>query len=311
MELKIYEFSSNAKDQDLGSIDRRVAFIIRTCQRTIILSKTDLPAMNTRRSFEGSNAYDFLLRFACGLESEIKGETDVFGQIKTAYKELQIENPSLATHFQSIFLKLFEDTKEIRAEFLHGIGGNNYGTLARRLLNPKTDERVLILGAGQISKSVAPYFADSKLTIFNRSETRLLELKTELAQKGYSKIVFTQDEKTLLPAMIAADLIIICTPAHSDLDQKVIDVAIEKNSKVRILHLGAQAPDMDQFDTRPNLKNRVSSLSELFAMETEQNFFREKQVSLATEACRHRAILRSMARSASLAHGWEDLALFY
>ena len=35
--------------------------------------------------YQGADAYGFLLRLASGLESEIAGETEIFGQIKEAW----------------------------------------------------------------------------------------------------------------------------------------------------------------------------------------------------------------------------------
>jgi len=185
-QFAIAEFGPNSAFQPgehLGGF-----FEIKTCQRTLFLYgvtpelKTIFTALS-RRHFEGTEAYEYLLRFACGLESEIKGETDVFGQVKTAYKNLLEQSFELSQAMRSIFQKLFEDTKEIRAQHLQGIGGNTYGALARRLMSPTEKDRVLVIGAGEISKSVAPYFADFSLKIWNRSPERLQLLGVELAKK--------------------------------------------------------------------------------------------------------------------------------
>lgn len=308
MDLFLYEFGASSAEAPPVPVEG--VFEMKTCQRILHLSPFTLGPVVCRRQYQGAEAYAFLLRFACGLESEIKGETDVFGQVKNAFKNFKLSRPDQAVVFQPLFLKIFEDTKDIRAGYLHGIGGNTYGALARRLLAPLPSDQVVILGAGQISKSVAPYFAESKLTVFNRSLGRLLELTSELAKKGYHHINFIQDDASLHSALLTADLIILGTPAESELDQKVISFCTSKNLKAKILHLGAQAPDLAHFQNEPALADRFGCLSDLFAMEKEQNIFREKQVAQAMEACRHRAILRSMARSISISHGWEDLALF-
>ena len=308
MELFLYEFGANSIDVDSGKNEG--VFAMKTCQRSLLLSTSILANVSCRRQYQGAEAYAFMLRFACGLESEIKGETDVFGQIKTAFRNFSIDEPVHASVLKPLFLKLFEDTKDIRASYLNGIGGNTYGSLARRLLSPDAGDRVLILGAGQISKSVAPYFAESNLIVFNRSLGRLLQLTAELSKKGYSSIEFIQDDASLEKALMASKFIVLGTPAHSDLDQKVIAVCRTSNPEARVLHLGAQISELAHFQNEKTLAGRFSSLSDLFAIEKQQNIFREKQVAQAMEACRHRAILRSMARSISISHGWEDLALF-
>ncbi len=305
MDLYLYEFEANS------SLPRerlsRPLLEVKTCQRSFLLSWEELHLQNCRRSFRGVEAYEFLLRFASGLESEIKGETDVFGQLKTAIKTFTEEFPE--SDEQNLFSKIFEDTKEIRAQYLQGIGGNTYGALARRLLNPTPRSRVLTLGAGQISKSVAPYFADSRLTLFNRTNGRLNELKADLEKKGYHKITYTSDESEL-PALIdSADLILIATPAGSELD-RVIAARLSQAPELdrpKVLHLGGQARELSHFETT---KVSVLSLSDLFSIEKEQQHVREKQIHQAMDACRKRALLRSLSRSISIPHGWEDLALF-
>lgn len=308
MELYAYEFAPNSKNLSGFNLDD--TFQIITCQRSVVLSLESIPNLSPLRSFQGYQAYDYFLRFACGLESQIKGETDVFGQIKSAFKNMSEIRPEAATGFQALFQKLLEDTKELRANYLHNIGGNTYGALARRLLHPSPTSRVLVLGAGQISKSIAPYFAEAHLTIYNRSVERLDEIREELDKKGYSRIEYTLDEIKLKTALAEATLILICTPPGSELDTLAIDACLG-NKQAKVFHFGAQGFDLMHFQDAAHLKDRVFSLTELFEMEKSQGCFRDRQVTQALEACRHRAILRSMSRSISLAHGWEDLMAFY
>ena len=279
-------------------------FQISTCQRTLFLTALTPQIKKTfseaRRLFIGAEAYEFLLRFSSGLESEIKGETDVFGQVKTAYRNLSLDNPALADFLQHVFQKLFEDTKEIRAHYLQGIGGNTYGALARRLMNPTANDQVLVIGAGDISKSVSPYFADSHLTIWNRSNGRLLELHHEFSKKGLSA-EFSAEQGLLPQAIENATLVIIATPFGSAVESTV---AQHISKSTRVLHLGAQSNETAQ------LPFASLCLTDLFEMEKEQSQLREKQVKQAMQACHERALLRGLARSIHIAHGWEDLAVF-
>ena len=309
MDLFIYEFGANSKTC-LGTYADR-AFEIATCQRSVVISTKKLTLIGALRSFEGAKAYDYLLRFACGLESQIKGETDVFGQVKSAFKKFSVEKPEAFDEFEGMFSRVLEDTKEIRAHYLHGIGGNTYGALARRLLNPSATDKVLLIGAGQVSKSVAPYFADSHLTIYNRSLPRLLELSAELSKKGYSRIEYINKEPLPTKLIQEANLILICTPPGSAIDQQIIEHTRFSENASRIFHFGAQAVDLASFQDANYLTGRVFSLTELFEMEKTQGSLRDRQVTQALKACRHRAILRSMSRSIHIAHGWEDLPAFY
>jgi hypothetical protein len=308
MELHINEYRANS-DLPEGSPGKtsmraRPFLEIRTCQRTLKISTSPLesdPAC--RRAFSGVEAYDFLLRFASGLESEIKGETDVFGQVKTAFKELSSSDPEAAQSLSPLFQTLLEDTKEIRAQYLQGIGGNTYGALARRVLSPGPSSRVLIIGAGQIAKSVAPYFADSKLAIYNRTPERLSDLAADLAKKGYRELRFLGPEADLGHEIRHADLILLATPPGSEVEADLLRLA---SSTARILHLGGKAEDL-----RLPLQENLLTLTDLFALERDQSTLRERRIEKAFEACRRRALLRSLSRSIHIHHGWEDLALFY
>jgi len=306
-ELMIAEWGPQS---EVASVSSDSVLEIRTCQRTLLIgsnSRTFPIPTRARRTFEGAQAYQFLLRFACGLESEIKGETDVFGQVKTAFKTLEAQSPALFRLFQPIFLKLLEDTKDIRAHYLQGIGGNTYGALARRILNPSAEDRVVILGAGQISKSIAPYFAEFHLKIWNRTENRLQELAQELTLRGYSNVEQVHTHEALVAAIREATIVILATPMGAETDTFVLSLIQSVNPKAKILHLGGQAQQAGAFTSH----SAFWSLSDLFTIEKEQNLLREKQVQRAMDACHHRAILRTMSRSIHLAHGWEDLALFY
>jgi glutamyl-tRNA reductase len=310
--LAIAELSSNS-DCTLAPNSSDRLLEIRTCQRTVYIASTEsmnrddiLLFTSANRTFEGADAYQYLLRFACGLESEIKGETDVFGQVKTAFKVLESQSPALSHTFSQIFLKLLEDTKEIRTNYLQGIGGNTYGALSRRILNPTSKDRVLVMGAGQISKSVAPYFAEFSLKVWNRSEPHLQELLLELASKGHSKVDAVKTQEELVASIKSATIVIMATPIGAETDTFVLSLIQSLNPNAKILHLGGQAHEAAGFATH----SHFWSLTDLFMIEKEQNLIREKQVQQAIDACHHRAILRNMSRSIHLAHGWEDLALF-
>ena len=298
-DLMIAEFDPNSNFRPTSE-----CLQINTCQRTLFLTSAHEVGKafftESNRAFTGTDAYEYLLRFACGLESEIKGETDVFGQVKTAFKDLSTERPVLSESLNAIFQKLLEDTKEIRAHYLQGIGGNTYGALARRLMNPGETDRVLMIGAGDISKSVSPYFADSNLTIWNRSSQRLNDLGADLARKGLTAALST-DTSALAEAIRNATMILIATPTGSSVEDAV---AQHLRPGTKVLHLGAQAKDTKLLPF-PTL-----SLTDLFEMEKEQGEIREKQVRQAMLACHERSLLRGLSRSIHIAHGWEDLAVF-
>jgi hypothetical protein len=64
------------------------------------------------------DAYAFLLRFACGLESKLVAETEIFGQIKQAWRDFSEPRLALARQLSPWIQQLFQDAKEIRAQYL-------------------------------------------------------------------------------------------------------------------------------------------------------------------------------------------------
>src|SRR5690349_14295498 len=94
------------------------AFHIDTCQRTIWVTQQDkiehFPQTGAE-IFQGQQAYQFLLRVACGLESRVIGETDIFGQLKEAWKKYSKSRNRLSTQLLPWIQRIFEDTKEIRS----------------------------------------------------------------------------------------------------------------------------------------------------------------------------------------------------
>ncbi|MBS1958050.1 MAG: hypothetical protein JST80_01130 [Bdellovibrionales bacterium] len=307
LEFRPGEISPEALD---ALVQPESGFALVTCQRSLLLSLDPVSQSKASRAFHGFEAYNYFLRFACGLESKIQGETDVFGQVKIAFKKLQQDNPDLADQFRGFFSCWLEDTKEIRAQFLQNVGGNNYGALARRLLNPKATDSVVILGAGLVSKTVAPYFAELQLKVWNRSPERLIDLAHQLKRKG-NKFQALSTIEALIEALTQASIVILATPVDAKLPAGVT-AAISNDA--RVLHLGGQLDQLHCNELQSLASvfgSRLLTLSDLFEIDREQAQIRQKQVRQALDACHQRSLLRNLARSIHIAHGWEDLALFY
>ena len=60
----------------------------RHCPRTCIRRRSNARQMDSS-DYRGVDAYRFMLQLACGLESEIAGETEILGQIKDAWRDYE------------------------------------------------------------------------------------------------------------------------------------------------------------------------------------------------------------------------------
>ncbi len=291
-------------------------FKIETCQRAIwtfqdsAFGARELCALALSAGYDvflGKQAYEFLLRVSTGLESEIKGEADIFGQVKQAWKAFsETSNSVLVCELWSIMKSLFEDTKDIRARFLQNAAQGSYGSLVRKWLKTNGIEpgaKVTVLGAGKLSRSILPWLAEFNVQLWNRSEKGIVELKTCDESRHFGQIELFWGESLDVNVSKDAEVVIYCIPPDREQDARRLRVM---NSQVPVLHLGGTAEDLSHFDAVANLK----TLDAFFKMQTECNELRATQLKRAYHSCAEKSILRAMGGSVSLPHGWEDLALF-
>ena len=282
------------------------AFFLDSCQRRLWVtldSRVEAPGLEC---FEGEDAYEFLLRVACGLESQVIGETDVFGQLKEAWRVFSNAGGREASSLSPWFQKLFEDTKEIRTRFLHSSGGSTYGSLVRKVLPSRLQGPVLLIGAGRLAADIAPYIAEFGIQVLNRSAVRTEAMISEVREKcpGVSiQMVGSENERQVWSQVGA---VIMCVPYGTKEDQIRQELSREYGGKLPILHLGGLCAEAGAWNRIEGLE----FLDALFALEKSQGDLRRLQAERAFRACADRSKLRNLGASVSIPHGWEDLALF-
>lgn len=158
---------------------------VNTCLREVEVG-LGTPELSAGRHTEdtemlsGAHAYRRLLEITSGLHSEIPGETNVFGQFRRAWQAFATGNHRAAAGLKPIMQRLFDDTKRIRRRWLQGIGGHSYGSLVRRLIQPRPEDRVLFVGTGDLMQSILPLFGKYQLGIWNRSRTEAPDRQVRL-----------------------------------------------------------------------------------------------------------------------------------
>ncbi len=200
------------------------AWVIATCQRVVVATAgrearaqliERLPAAARAQAYSGAEAYAFLLRFACGLESRLAGETEVFGQIKESWRSFSAAPSLLSRQFTGWVQRLFKDTKDVRAGQLSGLGSTSYGSQVRRLLGAATQGPTLLVGAGQLAHTVAPWLDTHELLLWNRTRERALELQRLLQRRNADRVcrVLESREQAELAAWSTAGNVVLCVPA--------------------------------------------------------------------------------------------------
>jgi hypothetical protein len=133
---------------------------VETCLRRVWvgLDAPGRPLAGSPCVHYGAAAYRFLLEFITGLHSAVPGETNVLGQFRQSWRRWQAVHPAPAEQLTPTITALLEDARQIRRQYLQGVGGDSYGSLARRLVRPGREDRILIVGAGELARSIWPFF---------------------------------------------------------------------------------------------------------------------------------------------------------
>lgn len=135
-------------------------FTLSTCLRKIAVGPSsqlndDLIDTEQFEIFEGANAYRFMLEVICGLKSPLVGETEIFGQFKTAATQYEAVASIGSAPLRRFLRALNEDAKRVRDLHLKDLGSQSYGSLVRREL--KGIKQVHIIGAGQLTRDILPW----------------------------------------------------------------------------------------------------------------------------------------------------------
>jgi hypothetical protein len=275
-----------------------------SCQRMLwVCADKELEAVDLSglEIFEGVDAYRFLLRVAAGLESQIVGETDIFGQLKDAWRKC-----AGGLEIGVLMQRLFEDTKDIRSRYLQHLGGASYGSLVRMMLKQNPGP-TLVVGAGQLAQSVAPFLLDQEIWLLNRSAEKAADLCSSLMVQGQGGQkpnirIISKDEEAMAWRKAAA--VVVCIPFDADRDAE--RVVLRDGHAGPVIHLGGHHEEAGAWNALPDFQ----ALDDLFALKKAQGDVRMTQVQQAARACDEKAKLRALGASITIPHGWEDLAVF-
>jgi hypothetical protein len=216
--LTLLHLPKHAAKEAENPFHGRDGFVLESCLRWIMLERGTIAQGSPpsypegTEAYHGEAAYRFLLEIACGLHSKIQGESEIFGQIKQAWKAYSEAQPLTSQAFHRLMQNLFADTKRIRTQHLHGIGGQSYPSAIQKLLNLRKDQHLLIIGAGQFGAMLASKLKNkvASLIVMNRSPSPLVTqagwegLETQIAQATHVLIAIPTGKDAALEARIQA-----------------------------------------------------------------------------------------------------------
>lgn len=134
----------------------------------------------------GPDAIRHLAAVAAGLESQLLGENEIFGQVKDAYAAAQASG-RVGPVLNRVFQKAFQAAKHVRTHTAISEGqvsvANVAVELALTIFGDLKSTRVLLVGAGEIGEKTAKAFQSrgaAALTVSSRTPERALALATAL-----------------------------------------------------------------------------------------------------------------------------------
>ena len=204
------------------------AAILSTCNRTELYCNTENPqkalewlAQYHKLQAQNIQPYMYTLpqqdavkhafRVASGLDSMVLGEPQILGQFKQAVKIAEHAG-TLGTLLHKLFQRTFAVAKEVRTRTDIGASSLSMAAasvrLAQRIFGNLHDQKVLLIGAGEMIELCADHFAAQRpasITVANRT----LERGAELAQKIGGTAILLAD----LPDRLAEFDIVVTSTA--------------------------------------------------------------------------------------------------
>ena len=115
----------------------------------------------------GVSVVDHLFEVATGLDSQMVGEAEILGQVKSAYADA-LERGATGPVLNRVFQKAFQAAAWARTHTGIGRGevsiGNVAVELARRIFGELDDSRVLVLGTGEVGEKTVRSFVSRGAT---------------------------------------------------------------------------------------------------------------------------------------------------
>ncbi|MDT0594002.1 glutamyl-tRNA reductase [Glaciecola petra] len=237
--------------------------------------------------YEKEDALRHLMEVACGLNSLILGEPQIFGQVKQAFTEAKHVG-TINGQFEKIFQSTFSVAKKVRTQT--DIGANAVSVayaavqLAKQIFGHLNKSTVLLIGAGETIELVAKHLSDveiKQVTIANRTLANAQHLADVLDIQ--SKVVTISQ----IPSVLSeTDIVISSTASALPLISKgTIDVALKARRHKPMLLIDLAVPR--------DIEDQVSKLDDayLYTVDDLQHIVQENIANREVAASEANAII--------------------
>jgi glutamyl-tRNA reductase len=239
-------------------------FVLSTCNRTEIygfaedaITLCNLLCSQTEASVElfcemayiknGIGAAEHLFEVAAGLDSQILGDYEIIGQLKTAVK-FSRENNFINAFTERLVNAVLQSSKNIKTntELSGGTVSVSFAAIQyiKENITNIADKKILLLGTGKIGrttcKNLVDYLGTKNIVLINRTEEKAASLAKEL---GLQFAPFSE----MAEQINAADIILVATNStepvivkshmENSAQKLIIDFSIPYNVEVSAQNL--------------------------------------------------------------------------
>ena len=240
--------------------------------------------------YQEEDAIEHLFKVVAGLDSMVIGESEVLGQVKTAYK-IALDNKSIDGKLKRLFEYSFSVAKNIRTNT--DIGGNAISfmytsiLLIKKIFSTVEEKKCLLIGAGEMTELALKYLKSNNvndITICNRKEEKGKKLALENSCR-YSNL------NNLSTIIHEHDVIITSTSSSLPLIGKgnIENALIKRNNdSIVIIDLGVPRDVESQIKSLDNVYlYTIDDLGQII----EQNYrIREKSIKDAEEIIKFKIV---------------------
>ncbi|NBI42926.1 glutamyl-tRNA reductase [[Haemophilus] felis] len=202
--------------------------------------------------YQNQSAVIHLMKVACGLDSLILGEPQIFGQVKQAYQQSEMFYKTyggLSTELSRLFQKTFASAKRVRTETLIGENAVSVAyaacSVARQVFDSLQNLTVLLVGAGETIELVCRHLVRhgiKKIFLANRTLSRAenliakLETQDNIQLLKLSELQFGLNQANIVISSTASEQVLInhqmvqqAQEGRNNLPLLLVDIAVPRD----------------------------------------------------------------------------------
>lgn len=190
-------------------------------------AQTSLPPSDLESAIyihQNEEAVTHIMQVACGLDSMVLGESQIFGQMKEAFSE-SCSAGAIDRIFHQLFQQVFSTAKEIRSRTAVGACPVSVASSAMHFAKQQAanfdQANVVLVGAGDTTELIARYLKSQlckPFTIVNRNVEKALTLAGECGGKvyGFDKLTMVLSDADIVFSATGSPIPIISKAVVAD-----------------------------------------------------------------------------------------------